>query len=167
MTHTHTHARTLPWWLSGKESTRNEGDPGLIPGWGRSLEEGMATHSSILAWEISWTEEPGRLQSIGSQSRNNWSNLACMHVHTHTIKDIFFIHSSMSRHRLFWAVVYNAAVNMVGWGGGIFSRKSILDHHTQPQAYGDKNDPWYNSHSCCRGEVWNVQLLSWGVADGG
>ena len=32
------------------------------------LEEGMATHSSILAWRISWTEEPGRLQSIGSQT---------------------------------------------------------------------------------------------------
>ena len=32
------------------------------------LEEGMATHSSILAWEIPWTEEPGGLQSIGSQS---------------------------------------------------------------------------------------------------
>jgi len=31
------------------------------------LQEGMATHSSILAWEIPWTEEPGRLQSMGSQ----------------------------------------------------------------------------------------------------
>ena len=31
------------------------------------LEEGTATHSSILAWRILWTEEPGRLQSIGSQ----------------------------------------------------------------------------------------------------
>ena len=31
------------------------------------LEEGMATHSSILAWEIPWTEEPGGLQSMGSQ----------------------------------------------------------------------------------------------------
>ena len=30
------------------------------------LEEGMATHSSILAWRISWTEEPGGLQSVGS-----------------------------------------------------------------------------------------------------
>ena len=30
------------------------------------LEEGMATHSSILAWRILWTEEPGRLQSMGS-----------------------------------------------------------------------------------------------------
>ena len=31
------------------------------------LEEGMATHSGILAWRIPWTEEPGRLRSIGSQ----------------------------------------------------------------------------------------------------
>ena len=31
------------------------------------LEEGMATHSSIFAWRIPWTEEPGRLQSTGSQ----------------------------------------------------------------------------------------------------
>ena len=35
-------------------------------GWVCPLEEGMATHSSILAWRILWTEEPGRLQSIGS-----------------------------------------------------------------------------------------------------
>ena len=32
-----------------------------------TLEEGMATHSSILAWEIAWTEEPGELQSMGLQ----------------------------------------------------------------------------------------------------
>ena len=36
-------------------------------GWEDLLEEGMATHSSILAWRIPWTEEPGRLQSVGSQ----------------------------------------------------------------------------------------------------
>ena len=35
-------------------------------GWKDPLEKEMATHSSILAWEISWTEKPGRLQSIGS-----------------------------------------------------------------------------------------------------
>ena len=33
------------------------------------LEDGMATHSSILAWRMLWTEEPGRVQSTGSQSR--------------------------------------------------------------------------------------------------
>ena len=36
-------------------------------GWEVPLEEGMATHSTILAWRIPWTEEPGRLQSKGSQ----------------------------------------------------------------------------------------------------
>ena len=43
------------------------------------LEEGMATHSSILAWRSSWTEEPDGLQSIGLQSRTQLGNLA----HTH------------------------------------------------------------------------------------
>ena len=42
-------------------------DASSIPGLGRSLEEGMATHSSILAWRTPWTEEPGGLQSTGSQ----------------------------------------------------------------------------------------------------
>ena len=36
-------------------------------GWEDLLEEEMATHASILAWEIPWTEEPGGLQSMGSQ----------------------------------------------------------------------------------------------------
>ena len=36
-------------------------------GWEDALEKGMATHSSILAWRIPWTEEPGGLQSMGSQ----------------------------------------------------------------------------------------------------
>jgi len=43
------------------------GDPGLIPGSGRTPGEGRATHSSILSREIPWTEEPGGLQSMGSQ----------------------------------------------------------------------------------------------------
>ena len=38
-------------------------------GWEDPLEEGMATHSTILAWKIPWTEKPGRLQSVGSQSQ--------------------------------------------------------------------------------------------------
>ena len=43
------------------------GDVGLIPGSGRSPGEGDATHSSIFAWQIPWTEEPGGLQSMGWQ----------------------------------------------------------------------------------------------------
>ena len=56
-----------PWWLSGKESSCNAGGVGLILGQEDPLEKEMATHSSILAWGIPWTEEPGRLQSMGLQ----------------------------------------------------------------------------------------------------
>ena len=51
------------------------------------LAKGMATHSSILAWRIPWTEEPGGLHSIGSQRvRHDWATNTheCMHAHTHT-----------------------------------------------------------------------------------
>ena len=45
----------------------DKGDVGLIPRSGRSLEEGMATHSSVPVWRIPWTEELGGLQSMESQ----------------------------------------------------------------------------------------------------
>ena len=81
----------FPGSPAGKESACNAGDMDSIPGWGRyidmcvcvvcvcmrlpwwlrdqedPLEKEMATHSSILAWRILWTKEPGGLQSMGSQ----------------------------------------------------------------------------------------------------
>ena len=48
-------------------NAENIGDAGSIPGSGRSLEKEMATHSSILAWRILWTEEPVSLQSMELQ----------------------------------------------------------------------------------------------------
>ena len=51
----------------------NEGIAGSIPGLGRSLEKEMATHSSILAWKIPWTEEPDGLQSMGSRKETDTS----------------------------------------------------------------------------------------------
>ena len=57
----------LTWWLSNKEATCNAGDASSIPGSEDPLEEGMATHSSILAWRIPWIEQPSRLQSTGLQ----------------------------------------------------------------------------------------------------
>ena len=51
----------FPGGSDGKEFPCNAGDPGSIPGLGRSPEEGMATHSSVLVWRIPWTEEPGGL----------------------------------------------------------------------------------------------------------
>ena len=48
--------------------------------WEDRLEEGTATHSSILAWSVPWTEEPGGLQSIESRFRHNRGNLARSHT---------------------------------------------------------------------------------------
>ena len=56
----------LPWWLSRKDSACSVGDVSLISGKEDQLEKKMATNSSILAWEIPWTEEPGVLQSMES-----------------------------------------------------------------------------------------------------
>ena len=71
-------ALSFPPWLSGEESACNAGDVGSTPGSGRSPGGGMAPHSSILAWEVPWTEEAGGLQSTGLQSWMQLSN----HMHT-------------------------------------------------------------------------------------
>ena len=57
----------FPGGSNGKTSACNAGDPVSIPGAG-GLEKGMAIYSSILAWRIPWTEEPGELQSMGTQT---------------------------------------------------------------------------------------------------
>ena len=64
----------LLWGFTGGSVVKNlpanagdAGDVGLIPGLGRSPGEEVATHSSAPVWRIPWTEEPGRLQSMGSQ----------------------------------------------------------------------------------------------------
>ena len=66
--------------------------PAVQETWLRSLgrdnlpEKKMATHSSILAWRIPWTEEPGGLQSMGSQRvGQDLSDLACTHACTHVL----------------------------------------------------------------------------------
>ena len=57
-------------------------DLGGIPGLGRSSGGGHGNHSSILAWRLPWTEDPGRLQSIGLQrDGHNWRT-ACTHAQT-------------------------------------------------------------------------------------
>ena len=59
----------IPGGSVGKSPLASAGDirdVGLVPRWEDPLEEEMATHSSILAWRIPCTEEPGGLQSLGS-----------------------------------------------------------------------------------------------------
>ena len=62
----------LPRWLSGKESACQAGDMGSITDGEDPLEKEMAIIFNILAWEIPWTEEPGGLQSMGSQKSWTW-----------------------------------------------------------------------------------------------
>ena len=66
-------------------------------GWEDPLEEGMATHSSILAWRIPWTEEPGGLQSMASQRvRHDWA------TNTFTFQSYGWLHwQPVSIHRCF------------------------------------------------------------------
>ena len=80
------HGRLLQsWWGWGNLhiQPRSEDLPAYTWSLGQedTLEEGMATHSSILAWRIPWTGEPGGLQSMGLQRiRQDWSDLACTHL---------------------------------------------------------------------------------------
>ena len=71
-----------------KNGTASAGDvreTDSIPESGRSLEESMATHSSVLAWRIPWTEEPGILQSITLQrvrhDRSDWAHTHAWSLH--------------------------------------------------------------------------------------
>ena len=57
----------FPGGSDGKASVYNVGDLGSTLGWEDPLEKEMVIHSSTIAWKIPWTEEPGRLQSMGSQ----------------------------------------------------------------------------------------------------
>ena len=66
-----------------KNMPGNEGEP--IPGSGRSLEKEMTTHSSLLAWESPWTEEPGRLQSMGLQGVGHDLETGCDLVTGHDL----------------------------------------------------------------------------------
>ena len=84
-------------FTSGKEFTCNPWVWSL--GQEDPLEEEMATYSSILAWEIPWTEKPGRLQSMGvGKSQTCLSTRAYTHIHTHTHTHA---QKSLSRVRLF------------------------------------------------------------------
>ena len=82
----------FPGSTAGKESTCNVGDLSSIPGLGWSPEEGMATHSSILAWRIPWTEEPGGLQSMESHRvGHNWVTRHSTAQHLLRELTLFFI----------------------------------------------------------------------------
>ena len=59
-------------------------------GWEDPLEEGMATHSNIVAWRIPWTEEPGKLQSLGSQRVRHDGGSKHKHIITLTVLFLYY-----------------------------------------------------------------------------
>ena len=75
----------LPWWHSGKDSACNAGDANSTPGSEDPLEKGMANHSTILAWRVPWTEEPGGPSPHGvtkSQTRRSDQHYENMKIDT-------------------------------------------------------------------------------------
>ena len=94
-------------------------------GWEETLEKGMVTHSSILAWKIPWTEEPGTLQSMGSQRvRHTWATeqqYSIVLVH-HILPIYSSIHGHLGGFHVL-AVVSNALVSMLAghrWHWGLY-----------------------------------------------
>ena len=84
--HIDIHIHSFPKWLRSKDSTQPLLQKAQVWSLGQEdpLEEGMATHSSILAWRIPWLEEPGGQQSIASQRVvHDWSDFARMHTCTY------------------------------------------------------------------------------------
>ena len=65
----------LPGGSDGKESACNAGDLGSILGGEDPLEKGLVTCSSIVAWRIPWTQEPGGLQSMGHKESDTTKQL--------------------------------------------------------------------------------------------
>ena len=85
------------------ESACNVGDLNLILGLGRSPGGGNTTHSSILAWEMPWTEEPGSLQSMGSQRvEHNWvaEHVTCSFFHLESVFPNEVCHLTPRMHHL-------------------------------------------------------------------
>ena len=102
----HIHRQGFPGGLGGEESACKAGDLSFISGREDPLEKGMATHPSIVAWRIPWTEEPSRLQSMGSKVTNTFTfkrhtsmYYMCVHTDKHTIlKKIMNLTIGLPRH---------------------------------------------------------------------
>ena len=81
----------LSWWLSGKESA-SAGDEGSTSGLGRYTGEGNVYPLQYSCLENSWTEEPGRLQSMDHKESDMTERVrarARTHTHTHTLTHLF------------------------------------------------------------------------------
>ena len=106
-------------------------DEGIIPGSRNPLEEGMATHSSILAWRIPWAEEPGGLQCVGCKESDTTESLSTQQI---ALTGVPHAHSEMHRVNQNGRVEYEQGV--CAWalqplGPGPVSQEGSDPGHTQ------------------------------------
>ena len=131
-------------------------------GWEDSLEEAMATHSSILAWRISWTEEPGGLQPMGLQRvRHDWNDWA--RAHSMQIKHLQYL-SGLKLQR-FISCLWHLFTTDQLWFlclsirdlGADGSPTLINSHHnTKPQVWPDREESMEKSCIFLAANFWHV-----------
>ena len=108
--------------------------PAMQNTWIRSLgredtsEKGMATHSSILGWRIPWTEEPGGLQSMGSQRvGHNWSGLSCTEARMTSHSSVY---QNFFRYTRYWCSKARSQQTVV-WGHKCEDSLCVFVHGSQ------------------------------------
>ena len=96
-------------------SSGDTGDVGLASGSGRTTGIVNAACSGVLAWEIPWTEEPGRLQSMGSQGvEHDWVH-TCIHITCHSCFLSTSLLPQFPRYFIIFDVVVNVTVSLIFW----------------------------------------------------
>ena len=122
-----------------KNPPTSAGDPGSIPGWEDPLEKEMATQARILAWEVPWREETGRLQSEGSpRVRHSWA-----HRHTCILFSPRLPQSTLSRiYMTFeggrWLILFGEVtmlwIMVLKWCFGFLYCFPLMDFSSQSRA---------------------------------
>ena len=100
--------------LSGKEFACQEGEPVWSLDLEDPLEKEMATHSSILAWEILWTDEPGGLQSMGLQTVGHKTGAAVyiiIYKVVNLLKNWNQFHSYLNYWYIYYTQLFNSSLN--------------------------------------------------------
>ena len=143
-------------------------DAGSIPGLQRSLEEGIATQSSILAWRIPWTEEPGGLQFMGLQRvRHDWaSEHTCNNWIRNLKRRLLVLSVAQFFAIIFWIhlglVFCLNQPNFLGWKHAFvyFSRLEVMLHGRLVVMKWYFKDRWTMADSCwCLTEKKTTKIL--------
>ena len=115
------------------------------------LEQGMTTHSSILAWRIPWTEEPGGLQSMGlHRVRHNWACTQCIYNVTEIVKWYLIVVLN------YFSLMTNGVRHILMYLFGIFFFRNIISK-TLPFSLGCLSYYWATHFK----NIFYIQILCW------